>query len=153
MTRLKVERLTQQTDTLRALGFTYDEIEALRRISMTLHRWHERECGSDSACLVRGRMVDSEFVYDDDGAPYEEYAGVSGKHRYHRVPDKERGAMRRLKRIIEDRHERFALAGNGLISSYIQGDPRGAALYILRPGDVPAGADVASYYTRGICVY
>jgi len=35
----------------------------------------------------------------------------------------------------------------------VQGDPRGCALYILRPDDIPAGADVASCYTRGIAVY
>jgi hypothetical protein len=39
------------------------------------------------------------------------------------------------------------------LSAYIQGDPRGAALYILRPGDVPAGADVDAYYSCGIAVY
>ena len=39
------------------------------------------------------------------------------------------------------------------VAAYIQGDPRGAALYILRPGDVPDGADAASYYNRGVCVY
>lgn len=35
----------------------------------------------------------------------------------------------------------------------VQTDPRGAALYILRPGDVSDGADVSSCYTRGICIY
>ena len=39
------------------------------------------------------------------------------------------------------------------LTFYIQSDPRGAALYIIRPGDVPEGADVASCYNRGICVY
>jgi hypothetical protein len=39
------------------------------------------------------------------------------------------------------------------LSSYIQTDPRGAALYIIRPGDVPEGGDVNAYYSRGICVY
>jgi hypothetical protein len=29
----------------------------------------------------------------------------------------------------------------------------GAALYILRPGDVTAGADIDAYYSRGIAVY
>jgi hypothetical protein len=37
--------------------------------------------------------------------------------------------------------------------AYIQGDPRGASLYILRPGDIPDGADVNSCYTRGIAAY
>jgi hypothetical protein len=38
-------------------------------------------------------------------------------------------------------------------ASYVQGDPRGAALYILRPGDVREGADVSSCYSNGIAVY
>ena len=38
-------------------------------------------------------------------------------------------------------------------TAYVQTDPRGAALYILRPGDVAEGADVSSCYTRGIAVY
>lgn len=39
------------------------------------------------------------------------------------------------------------------VNAYIQGDPRGAALYILRLGDVPAGKDADAYYSRGVCVY
>jgi hypothetical protein len=39
------------------------------------------------------------------------------------------------------------------VTPYIQTDPRGAALYILRPGDVPEGKDAGAYYNRGICVY
>ena len=39
------------------------------------------------------------------------------------------------------------------IKPYIQGDPRGAALYLIRPDDVPEGKNVESYYSRGVCVY
>lgn len=46
-----------------------------------------------------------------------------------------------------------SLDRRGAVSAYVQTDPRGAALYILRPEDVPEGQDVGSYYTRGICVY
>jgi hypothetical protein len=38
------------------------------------------------------------------------------------------------------------------MSAYIQGDPRGAPLYIFRPGDVPEGQQAESYYNRGIAV-
>jgi hypothetical protein len=31
--------------------------------------------------------------------------------------------------------------------------PRGAALYILKPGDVPEGEDVSAWYSRGVAVY
>jgi hypothetical protein len=39
------------------------------------------------------------------------------------------------------------------LASYVQGDCRGAPLYILRPGDVPAGEHAESYYNRGVAVY
>lgn len=58
--------------------------------------------------------------------------------------DRETGALRRLASI---------LAAHDTLAYYVQTDPRGAALYILRPGDVPPGEDKGSYYTRGICVY
>ena len=32
-------------------------------------------------------------------------------------------------------------------------NPRGASLYILRPGDIPEGCDKANWYTNGICIY
>lgn len=133
------------------LGFTADEAEQLRRISRTLHRWHELECGDGAGCLVRGHWCQraGEFRYDEDGAPYLELAGAHGRGRYLRVPDRERGARRRLSQILTARNRRSADA----LRPYIQRDPRGAALYLLRPGDVPDGADPAAYYTRGICVY
>jgi hypothetical protein len=148
MTRKEAERLTRQMDTLRSLGFTSEEAEALRRISMTLHRWHELECGTDSGCIERDEQT---------GKPYFCYASEQGyRHDGHRrsyIPDREKGALKRLEAImqrvsIEPRPNKvFPL------EAYIQTDPRGAALYIIRPGDVPAGEDVSAYYNRGICVY
>jgi hypothetical protein len=35
---------------------------------------------------------------------------------------------------------------------YVQGDPRGCPLYLIFPGDVPAGEDVGAYYNRGVAV-
>ena len=169
MTRKEAMRQTDQQNRLMGLGFTADEADQLRRISMTLHRWHERECGTDSACLVRGRWnhENQTFEYDDHGFAFEEYANGSGRRRYHRVPDREQGALQRLRRIISDRNQRVITATpepdtiqgcvdnaiNLSVRPYIQADPRGAALYLLRPGDVPEGEDAGSYYTRGIVVY
>lgn len=76
MTRREAERLTHQADTLRALGFTYDEAEALRRISMTLHRWYEHECNGN---IER----DGE---NGDGKPYWSNPD-SGRHMVCRIPD------------------------------------------------------------------
>jgi hypothetical protein len=173
MTKREALRQTEQENTLLALGFTRTEAEQLRRISMTLHRWHELECGMDngygSYCVVRGHKVNGEFLYSDHGTPHYEISGISGPNRYSRIPDRETGAKKRLQAIIDARNARaLARASEGAandpqappmdwrqlsVSAYIQTDPRGAALYIIRPGDVPNGASVESYYNRGICVY
>jgi hypothetical protein len=78
------------------------------------------------------------------------------------VADRETGARLRLQAIIDARNARMPeracvmlpdRCAPDTVSAYIQPDPRGAALYILRPGDVPAGASADSYYPRGLCVH
>jgi hypothetical protein len=129
---------------LNAAGIGDDDAQALRRISMTLHRWHELECGD-------GNSYGSWAIERDDngdGRPFmvhHHYRHGQGKDSVTRTPiaDKERGAIRRLEKIMK------SYPGFGF---YIQGDPRGAALYIMRPGDIPAGESADSFYTRGIVV-
>ena len=147
MNRREAERLTHQQNALMSLGFTPDEAESLRRISMTLRRWHERECGDGNGCIERD---------EETGRAYwlNAYSG-----RRYAIPDRERGAKKRLGLILKARNDRagrdkvhepyFSWA----VREYIQTDPRGAALYILRPGDVPEGEDAGAFYNRGICVY
>lgn len=137
MTKTEAMRQTAQENTLLSLGFTIDEAAALRRISLTLRRWHERECGNDQGAIERDETT---------GKPYL----VTEKGRRWPVADRETGARRRLAAIIQSRNER---AAEPILNTYIQTDPRGAALYILRPDDVPAGKDPAAYYSRGICIY
>jgi hypothetical protein len=152
---------------LYAAGITHDDAVALRRISMTLHRWHELECGDSnqygSWAITRGRwrtFVPEEgkpvrtFEHDDDERPFLEhhhYRHGAGKDTvtYSVMNDRERGALKRLTKIMA-RYPDFA--------SYVQGDPRGCALYILRPGDLNTlengdGSDISACYTRGIAVY
>ena len=144
-------------DTLRRAGFSYDDATALRRISMTLHRWHELECGDGnqygSWAIVRGRKSKAFFDYDYDGAPFmEHHHYLHGKDKdytsYTALPDKERGALKRLGKILA--------CYPGFIS-YVQGDPRGCALYILTrdvvAGIEESGSSISSSYNRGIAVY
>lgn len=134
MNRKEAVRIYHQEQTLQGLGFTAEEARALRRISMTLQRWYELECGNGNGCIERS---------EDDGKPYWRSAYHSAAKPY-RIPDRETGARKRLAKI---------LSGKTGLSAYVQTDPRGAALYILRPGDVPEGADVSAYYSRGVCIY
>ena len=140
MTRKEAMRQTIQADNLRALGFTQDEAESLRRISMTLHRWHEMECGTDNGCIERDEATGKTFWRN----------AMTGRR--FPTPDRETGARKRLAAIMEARALRVG-SGHVTLSAYIQTDPRGAALYILRPGDVPEGKEPESYYSRGLCVY
>ena len=118
-------------DALTRLGISYDDAVQLRRISMTLRRWHELECGLENGCIERDETTGKTYWLNS----------FSGKR--WPVADRETGARKRLGKIMA-RYPQF--------SAYVQTDPRGAALYILRPGDVPAGKSANSYYSRGIVV-
>jgi hypothetical protein len=139
MTKTEYTRRAHLAQTLAALGFTATEAEQLRRISNTLHRWHELECGTDSGCIERDDTTGCPYWVSEWGAQW-----GTGKRTRRPIADRESGAYRRLGAILA-RHQPLA--------AYIQTDPRGAPLYILRPGDVPEGSDPASCYSRGICVY
>jgi hypothetical protein len=131
-----------------------------------LHRWHELECGDGSGCIERDETTGKAYWLNS-------YTG-----RRFPIADRETGARKRLKAILEARNTRVqaeqtvcpncgqwqlidclnecirrGFAPSRKVWSYIQTDPRGAALYIIRPGDVPEGKSVESYYNRGICVY
>jgi hypothetical protein len=137
MTKTEAARQTAQENTLLSLGFTTDEATKLRRISLTLRRWHELECGNDYGAIERDDTTGKPYMRTQRGTRYP-------------VADRETGALRRLAAIIDARNERRA---EPPLNTYIQTDPRGAALYILRPDDVPTDKDPAAYYSRGICVY
>ena len=116
---------------LAALGFSKPEAESLRRVSMTLHRWHVMECGTSTGVIERD---------ENTGAPY--WYNAKDRYRY-RVADRETGALKRLAKIM---------AAHPALQSYVQCDPRGAALYIHRAGDVPEGKNADAYYSRGVVV-
>ena len=118
---------------LERLGISSQDALALRRISMTLHRWSERECNGE---------VERD---EETGKTYYTY-NINGPGPVKRAPtaDKERGAQRRLAAIM---------ARYPHLMAYEQGDPRGASLYIIereRLGDKPADAYYSSF---GVAVY
>src|SRR6185503_5664209 len=64
---------------LQTLGFDYQTANALRRISMTLGRWFELECGTENAS---GSSVSIEREGEDgDGRPFMriQYMGPCGQ--------------------------------------------------------------------------
>jgi hypothetical protein len=139
--------MTHKSEVLQSLwslGINYTDAAALRRIAMTLHRWHELECGTGEGQVSHSIERDGD---EPDSKPYlrTQYPTSHGYvDRRYPIADRETGAKKRLAAIMA----RYPALGY-----YIQGDPRGAALYILRPGDVPLGADTDAYYSRGVAVY
>lgn len=151
MTKREVLRQHTQEQTLQALGFTPTEAQTLRRISMTLSRWAENEC---NGTIERDETRNNRPFWSNPS---------TGRHFVAPVADRERGALRRLDAIVTARNVRAGWVQNAgyygvqpstpSLSHYVQGDPRGAALYIIRPDDVPDGADVESCYSRGVAIY
>lgn len=111
---------------------SYSDALKLRRIAMQLHRWHELECGVDGGGVERDEATGKVFWYN----------AMTGRRSPTR--DMETSALKRLEAVMKKYPN---------LKAYVQGDPRGAALYILRPGDVPEGADPSAYYSRGLAVY
>ena len=117
---------------LLALGFTPAEAYDLRRAAMTLHRWYELECGVENGGVERDETTGKVTWYDSR----------TGRRSPYR--DMETPALARIAKIM---------AAHPHLAAYHQTDPRGAPLYILRPGDVPKGENAESYYSRGIAVF
>lgn len=99
------------------LGIEFDDVCSFRQDSMTLRRWFERECGDSNnyASWAVERDPDTDI-------PYLVTYPYNGKVRKTRIPDREKGARKR----IDERCKRFNL------HYYIQTDCRGLALYLSR---------------------
>jgi hypothetical protein len=126
------------------LGISYQDAEALRRISNTLHNWFELECGTGNDRVSRSIERDE----NGDGKPFlrVRYIGYNNQwiDRKSPIADREAGAKRRLAAIMANYRRRLV--------PYIQGDCRGASLYVLRKADV-RGQDINSIYNRGVAVF
>lgn len=125
------QRFANMINALQEHDVESSDVWALRRISMQLHRWHELECGIDNGGVERDETTGKTYWYN----------AMSGRRSP--TPDRETGARKRLAAIM---------AKTPALRAYVQGDPRGVALYILRPDDAPAGQE-DSHYSRGIAVY
>jgi hypothetical protein len=143
MTKQEALRQTAQENTLLDLGFTRAEAEQLRRISMTLRRWFELECGTGEGQVIHSIERDGE---NGDGKPFLriQYPTAHGYvDKRYPTADRETGARKRLAAIM---------AKYPTLTAYVQSDPRGCSLYILRPEDLLSGHDINSIYTRGIAI-
>ena len=129
----------QQAARQGGINLSLADARILRRAEMTLHRWDEQRCGWSTPGPYGASFA---LVRDEDGddKPYLEIHPNGGavwpprslKTRWERVPDRERGAIKRIEAICKKYGERYAPDGTPL-KYYHQSDPRGAALYISSP--------------------
>ncbi len=131
MTKREARDLFDQENRLRALNISHDDAAALHRISMTLRRWFELECGSNHGCIERDEQTNRPYWHENI------YGG--------RFPvlDRETGARKRLAAIM---------AQYPTLTAYVQTDPRGCALYILTAEQLEGIYMIASIYTRGVAI-
>lgn len=105
----------------RGITLSFDDANTLRRAQLTLRRWYELECGDGNSYGAWAIERDD----NGDGPPYmvhHHYMHGAGKDSVTRtrIPDREAGALRRVKAICEANRLHF----------YHQGDPRGCSLYV-----------------------
>ena len=135
----KQHNMIRLYSTLESWGFTRAEVSALRRIESTLRRWGELECGNGndyaSWSIERDETTEKPFMVTH---PH------TGKTTRRPIADRERGALKRLGKLMEPYKCRFV--------AYHQGDPRGCALYIIPKKEIPKDTSVESMYNRGIAV-
>jgi len=138
MNKKTAQRYAHLVNSLALLGFTMDETDRLLKIERTLHRWHELECGSGNDYGTTWHVEREETTKK----PFMVMYFRGGQKSRRSYPDKEKGALRRLSEILKGKN----------VTAYQQGDPRGCALYLVRPGDVPEGESVDSFYSREIAL-
>ena len=127
------ERICRFYDNMESLGLTFSEAYDLHQIAMTLHRWAE---------AVRNGEIQRD---DETGKPYREYGNyieANDPRRRHYVPDREKGALKRLAALF---------SGRSGLWFYHQSDPRGCALYVGKIDDL-GGLPVDQAYYRGVAV-
>ena len=143
MTKREQQEKQWMLDSLQRAGISSDDLQPLRRISMTLRRWFELECGtgtdSVSVCIERDEQTDKPFCRT-------QYMGAGNKWIDRRFPvaDREKGALKRLD-VFRAKYPQLVF--------YVQGDPRGCALYAVPVTSINEGEAVDSIYTRGIAIY
>lgn len=132
MTNREFQRREMMNTNLRRMGFSSDECNTLRRISMTLHSWNERLCN------------DCEVDEHDKAFQYNPMNG-----RRWPIANRGKGAEKRLAVLM---------AKYPHLIAYQQGDPRGCAVYIIEKSRLKERgiqeSQVDAYYSSvGVAVY
>ena len=107
---------------------------------MTLTRWYELECGDGNGYIERGETTGKPYYVNCNSR----YLSPNDPRARWSIPDRERGAIRRLDKIM---------ARYPSLRYYLQTDPRGASLYLYDPAQLD-GRDIDCCYSSiGTAVY
>ena len=140
MNKKEALRITELIYRLCEHGFTDKEVDTMRRIQSTLHRWCEAECNGDIERMTGSNKP--ERVYEIKG-----YGNNWQRHHYP-IPDRENGAIKRMHAI---------LANHPGWDWYYQTDPRGCSVYLYRVDDpilAYGGVSIESCYNSiGIAIH
>ena len=133
MTKKEALRITELYYRMSEHGFSFEEMETIRKASNALHRWSERECNED----IERR---------EDGRVYLTIHPMSGKSWSYPIRDMESAAKRRIDAILY-MHPGWAW--------YYQTDPRGVSVYLYRSNDERLSQyPIESIYSSiGIAIY
>jgi hypothetical protein len=140
MKKTKLEKMTGFLNFMSKNGFTHGETFQLLKAERALRKWGELECGTGDG----NRSV--HVFRDKSGKPfYRVQYFHAGQWRESIQPkrDTEKAALAKVDAIM---------ARKTGFRAYHQTDPRGCALYIIRPGDIEAGENVHALYNRGIAL-
>lgn len=138
--RITSKQRMEVLNRLSKLGVSFDDGKKLRRISMTLQRWFEMECGSDNGCIERDEKTGKPFWYNANSR----FLTANDPRAYSPIPDREKGAMTRLEKIMKQ---------YPALVYYVQSDCRGASLYILERNKVNGENLDSIYSSYGVAVY
>ena len=120
-------------------GLSLDDALAVRRIAMTLTRWYELK-GDGNGYIERDETTGKPYYVNCNSR----YFGANDPRARWPIPDREKGAIRRLDKIM---------ARYPGLKYYLQTDPRGASLYLYDPAQLN-GRDVDCCYSSiGTAVY
>jgi hypothetical protein len=129
------------------LGFTYPEAKALRRAEITLRRW----CGDVWSCRIQKRSV---FGV---GVKTRTFWASSSDGFEHPIADREAGALRRVRAIVDACNDRNRLVAEfhrhgTLIEFHHRPHPTLCNLYLLTRAQLN-GRDIATCYADGLAVF
>jgi len=136
----KKQQTARFFDLMSENGFTYDDTTALLKAERALRKWGELTCGTGDG----NRSV--HISRDESGRPFyrvQFYAGGQWRERIKPRRDTEKAALAKVDAIMAKKLG---------FRAYHQTDPRGCALYVIRPSDIEPGENVRALYSRGIAI-